>query len=121
MSKFDSEQFKALNKHWQEKLKKTGFEDIEQEDGRLKIWSANFLSNHFSDTTYRAKETYYRLASQFLHEYRFKNKKEKSIWEEHCSGKGRREICKLLNLKEFYVRKTLERFIALMKTNLDTE
>lgn len=97
-SPFKTKEFLELNKKWQKKLKKSGFEDIEQDENSLKSWSMIFLLN-YEPITWKAKEDYYRLAAQMLQDYKFSSKTEKFIWEEHAKGTSIRSIVKLLKRK----------------------
>lgn len=95
----NSPQFKKLQKQWYEKLAKEGFEDIEQTDGNLKVWTSHIhrsLQSLANPTLREAKETYYRLASQFLHEFVFPDQKTKKIWQMHSDGISYRHIAKEL-------------------------
>lgn len=106
---YEKSDFKKLNKQWRDKLKKSGFEDVEQEDGNLKLWhsfrfmileaknSKDSLQNRVENN--KIKEFYYRVATKFLHTHKFKSAKERRIWELHCEGHGWRKIDKILNNK----------------------
>ena len=80
---------------WYKKLKKSGFEDIEQDDFNLKTNSSVFFKNHTFEV-WTAKATYYQMASNFLEEYKFNSRIEKVIWEYHSNGISFRDISKLL-------------------------
>lgn len=98
---------KTLTDSWYKKLKSDGFEDIEQEDGRLKSWSSRFYTSQFKETNgtraqdkisiNSAKAEYYRLAEHFLYAHKFKDALEKSIWTLHSEGYSFRHISKVLN------------------------
>lgn len=106
---YQTKEFKKLSKAWEKKLKRSGFEDIEQPadfksgapDGNLKQWSASFFSapSRFNPQTYQAKEEYYRMAGQFLHQYEFTNKIERLIWQEHSEGHSPDTITKTLEAR----------------------
>ncbi len=91
---------KKLNKlkdKWYAKLEREGFNDIEQEDGRLKSWSMHFVQARYGNTAeFEAKQDYYRLAGQLLHEHKFESELEKLIWEKHCEGETVRGIVTML-------------------------
>ncbi len=95
-----SKDFQALQKTWYKKLKQEGFEDIEQADGHLKLWSAYYFRSKYKtdgDVLFQqAKEEYYRLARQFLHEKSFEDIRTKRIWELHSEGMSIRNIVKVL-------------------------
>lgn len=105
MSKFESDEFKALQKLWYEKLSTTPddtgevFKDIEDttRDGRpLKDWHhLRFkTSKRLSDRV--AIESYYEQAQQLLSSFKFKNPTHYKIWELHCQGLSRRKIAGLI-------------------------
>lgn len=113
----NSKEFLDLKDKWYKKLEATGFKDIEQDEDNLKSWSINLFKNKFNETTYLAKQEYYRLAGQFLNEHLFKSNKEKVIWEMHSQGLGRPEIVKRLKKRKFktYGRQVQEILESLVK------
>lgn len=94
---YETDEFKALDAEWKQKLKDDGFKDIERDDDRLQDWSAAFARHPEYN---QSKEEYYRLAGQFLHEYRFQGPQaafNRQIWELHANGTSIREIVKILD------------------------
>lgn len=93
--------FQKLQEHWYKKLKESGFEDIESSDGRLKEYSSTLKGNPNKVFTqnggWEAKEEYYRMASHFLLEHKFKTNLEQVIWEYHTNGIGVRDIATILD------------------------
>ncbi len=88
---------KKLARLWAKKLANSGFEDIEQSDGRLKKWEAHYF-NHRPDKPFQeAKTAYYRMAGYLLHDHIFEDEKEKLIWSLHAEGKGQRQIIRELH------------------------
>lgn len=128
-----SADFKKLQAEWYKKLEQSGFEDIEEEDGSLKERAARYASK-YNGTYFQAKkgyyesvEEYYRLATQFLHSHRFKNKREKLIWEMHSNGTSIRNIVKELEKRQYpaskrdSVHKVVKGLAAKMKKKQDAE
>lgn len=136
---YQTSEFKKLNAKWSKKLEKSGFEDIEQPadfksgapDGNLKKWSASFFSNpsRFDAAKYEAKEEYYRLAGQFLHEHRFSHRDEKALWEMHSEGLSIDSIVSMFKAKKIeytmgrkinrrFTHETILRLVAIMTRNL---
>ncbi len=113
---YKTKEFLALQKTWEKKLERSGLENIEQPDGNLKVWSTVFVTN-YEPVAYQAKEEYYRLAAQMLHEHPFKNAVERFIWEQHSKGTSIRNITRLLNKKgvETYKGKVHKTLQALVK------
>lgn len=92
----NSPQFKKLKAVWDKKLAKSGFNDIEQEDENLKTWTTGILKKRTSIEAYKAKETYFQLAGQFLYSHKFDSKEDMLIWKYHSDGLSSREIVKEL-------------------------
>lgn len=106
---------------WETKLEKSGLENIEQPDGNLKLWSGHFFRSRFNATVFDAKEEYYRIAGQFLHDYPFEDKLEKEIWKLHAEGISLRKIVLVLKKRNFKIYKTsaskvVSRFSEMMMT-----
>ncbi len=105
MNQFKTKEFESLNKVWKKKLKKSGFEDIEQDEDTLKLWYSEYYKTRYTATTFAAKEEYYILASQFLHSHKFIDKKEEAIWALYSEGYSIRKIVKALKSRHFKVYK----------------
>lgn len=89
-----------LKAKWYKRLQKDGFKDIEKPDGSLKMDAHyNTMYNYRNPIIYDAKERYYQLASQFLHDHKFSSRLEKFIWEQHCEGVGIVNIVKEIKRK----------------------
>lgn len=101
---FNSRQFKALKDSWYKKLKKSGFNDIETADGALKKSHTDLFSVYHADygSIYlEAKEEYFRLARQLLHDYKFSTPQQKLVWQLHSEGLSIRTIIKVLKSKNY--------------------
>lgn len=94
-----SNKFKDLQSKWYDKLKRGGFKDIEQEDGNIKTWSGHVYRYCKTQDQIDIKTDYYRLAGQFLHEYKFQTPTEKFLWKNHSEGVSLRSIARLLAKK----------------------
>lgn len=93
-------ELKKLQKQWYQKLKATGFEDIEEFDSprqMLKRWAKQDFLN-MTDAKIEERRLYYQEADYFLEWYTFTDPVDKIIWELHAAGKTVREIEKLINL-----------------------
>lgn len=98
--------YNKLKKEWYKRLENSGFQDIEQDEDNLKSWSVskgvrnrnNGASAQQVLENREARETYYRLAGQFLHDYRFTSRTDRLIWEKHSDGESIRDIVKILAL-----------------------
>lgn len=113
-------EYDKLRAYWYEVLKQQGFDDIEADDENLKVWSSKFTRKKSLDTM-QAKEEYYRMATNFLREYKFKSRLERIIWEYHTNAISVRDIAKLLNdakvseLKKDAIWTIVNRLETLMK------
>ena len=83
----DSPEFKKLQKQWDKKLKDAGFDDIEQRDGKLKVWSDRFHKSGI-EISGPAKFAYYRAAGIFLNDYAWPSVIDQAIWAKHADGKS---------------------------------
>lgn len=110
---------KELEEEWNKKLKESGFEDIEQPDGKLKLWHSHYFGKALTDPiTAKAKEEYYTMAAEFLDTYSFASPEEKHIWEMHASGKTVSEIYR--HLKDTDRKMYRDGIIKLVKRLADT-
>lgn len=122
----NSKEFLALQRKWYKKAEKSGFEDIEQPDENLKIWSYRFVKACENDPTlHQSKEEYYRLAGSFLHEHLFKDQKSRLIWQMHSEGVSIRNIVKALKSRRFKtyrreVHQIIQDLAALMLKKADS-
>lgn len=112
---------KSLQKIWYDKLKKSGFTDIEHGDT---INCGVPRSAKWEDPIVRqSTQDYYGMAYQFLHSHKFDSELEKVIWEYHAEGLSIRDIVKVLNKVLLRRRKTnrirvwkiISRLVAEMK------
>lgn len=92
MAKQPIKDYKKLKEIWYAKLKKSGFEDIEQSDGKLKEWSTRWVRKGFSPIRNQSLESYFHMATRFLNEYPFESELHKIVWEYHANGLSVREI-----------------------------
>lgn len=91
-----TKKFKDLQEKWRKKLKKSGFNDIEDENENIDRGSWDFRTKKVLDS-YQTKKDYYYRATQFLNEYNFDTQLDKIIWEYHVEAIGVRGIAKILN------------------------
>ena len=111
--------FDLLKDEWYKKLEDSGFQDIEQDEERLKSWSSQRYI-HSDPVNWAAKFAYHQMATNFLEEYRFKNKLEQAIWEYHANGLSAREIVKVLKSLNVpkHSRQKLDQIITRLKTKM---
>jgi hypothetical protein len=91
--------FKQIQNKWYKKLQEDGFEDIEKNEHELKTYS-NVLTKSENNRRIagpiNGKEAYYKLATWFVNDYKFKSNLEKVIWEYHSNGLSIRNISRVL-------------------------
>ena len=90
---------KALIREWNRKLKRSGFEDIENDKSQLRVSSTSlarrsYHNQYFEDRieVYNARLEYYRMAEHFLYDHTFDNDLDKTIWQMHSEGISFRHI-----------------------------
>lgn len=114
MSKFQTKEFKALQTKWYDKLKKKGFDDIEDTQSTkefIKEWHSVYFQKRHTPMSFYAKQEYYYLAQTFLNEHPFQTKQEKRIWILHSEGLSIRKIAIELNTKIWKVHRAV-RFLS---------
>lgn len=111
---YDTKKFKQLQKKWYGRLEKSGFEDIENEDGSLKATTdSRTIKNSLKDKLER--ETYDSVAREFLNTYEWPEITEKLIWAAHVDNMGMARIAKMLHITYYMVRTTIVRIQKLAK------
>jgi hypothetical protein len=109
-----------LIKEWDQKLKDSGFKDVESRDKktgelRLTAWDSHYFQIRNTPEIFEIKQEYYYKANQFLSSYRFVSHTERHIWEMHSSGFGVRQIAD--DLKAAGI-KTNKDYVATIVTRL---
>lgn len=108
--KLQSKQFELLKKKWYAKLKREGFNDLENTDDSLKSWELSRYYRGADKKFYKTaeermgkglrlsltKQEYFRLVGHFLHDHKFEDNVQKLVWEYHAEGTSYRKIVKLL-------------------------
>lgn len=108
MDVFKTKKFKTLQNVWAKKLKASGFEDIETEDGALKVSTdPRTISNALAMK--ESRETYYEVARQLLNDHVFESPGEIKVWEQHCEGIGIRSIAKKVGFSRYKVEKIIRK------------
>lgn len=119
--KKQNNQLSRLIKEWDQKLRDSGFNDIEDRSkDTLKSWAGTCYlqlnkngefkvqpktKHGYTSLVHKESQAeYYRLAAQCLHEAEFKNTKQRLIWQLHAEGYSYNEIAKELGLNFRKVR-----------------
>jgi uncharacterized Zn finger protein len=89
-------EFERLQQHWYQKLKDSGFEDIELPSGGLKKDIQNNIKRRaFEEQS--SRQDYYSQVDTFLRAYQFDSFLDEAIWTLFSEGKSIRETAKLLS------------------------
>jgi hypothetical protein len=113
----NQQQFNSLKKEWYQKLKDSGFQDIEREVGGLQLFHGR--KNRISEIlnipyeVRLAKEQYFTLLCQILsdEETTFKNKMDKKILELHCEGVKNVAIAKEVHYHTLTVGRIIKKYV----------
>lgn len=115
-------QFLKLQQKWYRKLARSGFKDIESplKPGQpLKHWdSVDFQLDHTKES-FLERQRYYELAGQLLHDFHFKNKVDKKIWEMHSNGVSLTIISEKVKLHRNTVHRIIKKYASYIKYNPD--
>jgi hypothetical protein len=87
-------EFEALQAKWYEKLKKSGFEEIERPDGTLNEWHSFQFGRNYNSHVFEANQEYSIMAGQFYHSHKFSSPLEKRVWKLHTAGLTIRDVAK---------------------------
>ena len=112
MVEYQSKEFLALKREWDEKLKKSGFQDIETDSGNLIVYHKDKMSPRrdkeyaklrhlprntawaLTRTRHYAVEEYYRMARHFLNDHKFSSRLHRLVFSLHSEGVSIRSIAK---------------------------
>lgn len=122
-NQYKTKEFKDLQDKWYDKLKKKGFEDIEQADGNLKRWDSHLFSSKYDQRFFNSKEKYFQIAGQFLHEYEFETKLDAFIWGHHAAGETLWSIVAKIKGRKFkpIQKDTVRKIILLLEKEMLTK
>lgn len=115
--------FKSLQKLWYDKLKASGFNDIECGELGSQYETHGYLKN--SKTAPKRVQTidfdiytstleYYSIAGEYLHTHKWTDYIEQQIWEQYCNGQTLRQIAKHTGKSIFSVHHTIKEINANM-------
>jgi hypothetical protein len=99
MSLSSRKELGKLKAHWYNKLKESGFKDIETRSGTTgRKNQKEGLPNieHRVPLQIEIIDQYYSMASSFAHDHNFETELEKTIWIYHSEGLSVREIATTL-------------------------
>jgi DNA-binding NarL/FixJ family response regulator len=87
---------KQLAKLWNKKLKDSGFKDIEDEHGNLKVYDSE-LQSRISKSEYLSTMHYYERARELVHS-KYLEGRDRYIWQRHAEGESNEEIARSVGL-----------------------
>ncbi len=89
MTKWNTDEFKALQKEWYQRLEDEGFQDAEVlVDGELVLQqrAAHVYRNASKKIERESKEAYFRLLGQLVHKEKFDRKIDKKVLMAYAAG-----------------------------------
>lgn len=101
-----TKKFKKLQKLWNQKLRDSGFEDIEEEKypDLLKSWQSHYFFIRYTPEQIEEGLDYFKMATHFYWNFaNFENKRDKEIWRLHSEGIPRRRITDIINALGFNI------------------
>lgn len=108
--------FKRLQKEWYDKLKASGFKDIENGRESNCVWQDAHVINNGKYNRFYSNVDYYRQAGIFLHHFQFESPTDRAVWDLHTNGCTFRDIAKRLNCKVHVVLKIVHKLRDKMLT-----
>lgn len=107
MKKFwQTEKFRLIESVWEEKLRQSGFVDIESSNRKLKQNSANSYRTVVTQAI-ESKLRYFELLGQHFHEEQFTDEIERFVMERRSQGAKIKEI--VIELKNMGVKRRVHR------------
>lgn len=103
--------FKTLQAEWYEKLRKSGFKDIE---GASKDLSLTTRFKNKKGFKIENITIYYAKCMDFYQEYDFKKPKHKQVWLLHSNGESIRKIAKTLKLSKSNIHRIVKHYETIM-------
>lgn len=102
---------RGLQDEWAQRLRASGFKDIEAPSGLIQRRTVSATAEANS----AREEEYFAKAEAFLAAHRFANQLERLIWEQHAQRKGRRVVATTLGIYPKKVDAVVARLKAIME------
>lgn len=113
-----AKKFDKLRTQWYQKLKDSGFEDIEDTHSPneyLNAWHSSYFQTRYDRDEFEEKREYYDRARSYLEEQMqtieyliFSKQIDRLIWELYSEGMSLRQIAKALNTNKDKVQKIVK-------------
>ena len=110
----DRKQYRKLQQKWYAKLKKSGFEDIEESEYKLKRYDSEWFNKHVDSLRHHSTSQYYVRCHQFGQSYKFESKREEKIWMNYCNGYTLEQIEELVPLKKSQIANIINKLKGIM-------
>ena len=88
---WQTEKFKRIERIWEEKLRESGFIDVENGNGKLKQNAANSYRTNISQVI-ESKQRYFELLGHIAHEEQFRDEVERIVMQRRSEGATIKEI-----------------------------
>lgn len=82
----NKKKFNQLKAKWYQKLKASGFKDIELSEDRLHEYDSLRFQSKYTPEQFADKERYWQLVNQTYYSYPFIDNEEKEIWRLYAEG-----------------------------------
>ena len=108
---------KTLRQLWEQKLKDSGFIDIEQTFGtvrQLKQYEAHYFYERYTPEEFSAKQKYFEQLRAATHRLKFSSDRHKYVWKLYAHGIPIRQIA----AKSGYNRRSVDRLLKKYKKEL---
>jgi hypothetical protein len=94
---YETNEFKKINREWEQKLKESGFSDIEKPDVRF----SNKIRKEEIELCEK-QENHFDMCREYLNSGKIKSIRNRSIFELYCEGFSIREIeDRIINRNDF--------------------
>lgn len=125
VSQYKTSQFKALQKDWYQRLKESGFEDIEDTDSPLellKTWHSMYFQKRHTPESFELNQEYFNIATGYFNETEIEPY-ELKIWTHYTNGLTVRAIAEKMNQQGYRtnkdsVNRTIQYLVEIMKRGL---
>lgn len=105
--------FQSIKRVWYNKLKSSGFEDIEKGEYLKRFDSFHFAG--YSKEQHKEIDEYYTQCQEFLKTHMFYSKSDKHVWKKHCEGYTDKEIAETIGVTERAINYVVNRLKKVME------
>lgn len=109
-----TQKFKTLHKKWSEKLKKSGFKDIEQGEKLLRN-DTDWFNRHIDTLKFENTREHFLQCEEFLLLHNFDSKRDFKIFMNYSNGRTLEQIEKLVILKKSQIAVIINKYLKLMR------